>query len=123
MRSACLSAYLSPVVTRVMLAAASSNEAGTYSWQTTAVLFICVPLVHISVCLRVKVLTTLTRIHYLFFILVTLRYPFTVTKVPTGRGEWIRTTDLSVPNAVLCQAEPHPAICTIKGLYKPQCSA
>src|SRR5262249_5058154 len=27
-----------------------------------------------------------------------------------GRGEWIRTTDLSAPNAALYQAEPRPAM-------------
>ena len=27
-----------------------------------------------------------------------------------GRGEWIRTTDLSDPNAALYQAEPRPAM-------------
>ena len=26
----------------------------------------------------------------------------------SGRGEWIRTTDPSVPNRVLYQAEPRP---------------
>ena len=28
--------------------------------------------------------------------------------IKIGRGEWIRTTDPSVPNRVLYQAEPRP---------------
>ena len=27
-----------------------------------------------------------------------------------GRGDWIRTSDLSVPNRALYQAEPRPAV-------------
>ena len=34
-------------------------------------------------------------------------------EVKSGRGEWIRTTDPSVPNRVLYQAEPRPDNLTI----------
>ncbi len=33
-----------------------------------------------------------------------------------GRGDWIRTSDLGVPNAALFQAEPRPETFTDKDL-------
>tara|TARA_R100000027_G_scaffold9275_4_gene6697 strand:- start:31966 stop:33822 length:1857 start_codon:yes stop_codon:yes gene_type:complete len=36
------------------------------------------------------------------------------TFVPYGRDDWIRTSDLCVPNAALCQTELHPVIFGIK---------
>ena len=34
-----------------------------------------------------------------------------------GRGEWIRTTDLTVPNRALYQAEPRPDALALRSPY------